>query len=237
MNDDLTWMSYRSDDRMVMFDARFETQRPPGMDHLYLIEAPMTSAGTYGYGDEAEVARFEPLEDALNGAAEEADMASVGRRRGFGTWELAWYGPEGQGRVFAKPLRAAPAARLSERADPDWDHYRSKLLPRGKDRHRAHNGLVVWRLLQAGDALDAARPIEFFIYFHRDIDRERYLRDIGSTGLDAEAIDGDRPGIRAHFTAGVDVELITDITWELHERALAGNGEFDGWGCSPVLST
>ncbi len=237
MNGEHTWMSYRSDDRMVMFDARFESQRPPDADHLYIVEAPMASEGTYGYGDEAEVTRFEPMEDALNAAAEEAGLVTVGRRRGFGKWELAWYGPAGKGRAFSKPLRAAPAARQLERPDPDWDHYRSKLLPRGKDRHRARNGLVVWQLIQAGDALDAPRLIEFFVYFHRPIDRDRYLRDIGSTGLDADAIDGERPGIRAHFTAGIDVELITDITWELHERAAAGNGEFDGWRCQPVIST
>lgn len=229
-----TWMSYRSEERMIMVDARFSERHPSDLDHLYRLETPMASEGPYGYGDDHELSRFEPFEDALNQAAESAGMVSVGRRRGFGTWELSWYGPANLDRKLAKLLKARPEARLTVTADPDWHHYRQKLLPRGKDLHRARNGLVVWQLLQAGDGLDQPRPIEFFIYFHRTIDRDRYLRDIGSTGLDAEPIEADSPGIRAHFVAAVDVELITDITWELHERAQLSNGEFDGWGCAPV---
>lgn len=231
-----TWMSYRSDDRMIMVDARFEDAHPDELDHLYLLEAPMSSAGPYGYGDDRELARFEPFEDMVNEVAEAAGLVSVGRRRGFGAWDLAWYGRGNSDRKLVKAVKAHPRARLTVANDPRWDHYRYNLLPRGKDRHRARNGLVVWQLLTAGDALDKPRLIEFFIYFHRDIDRDRYLRDIGSTGLDAEALDGDRPGIRASFVAAVDVELITDITWELHERAQINNGEFDGWGCAPVSS-
>lgn len=229
-----TWMSYRSDDRMIMVDAQFEADHPEHLDHLYRVEVPMASSGIHGYGDDGELARFEPFEDALNETAEADGLVSVGRRRGFGTWELAWYGPTGSDRKLLKVLKRHSAARLTIDSDPGWDHYRSKLLPRGKDRHRARNGLVVWRLLNAGDHLDVPRPIEFFVYFHRDVDRDRYLRDIGSTGLDAEVLDGERPGLRAFFVAAIDVELITDITWELHERAQINNGEFDGWGCAPV---
>lgn len=231
---DETWMSYRSDDRMVMVDARYEEDHPEGLDHLYLVEAPMATAGVHGYGDDNELARFESFEDSLNDAAEESGMVAVGRRRGFGVWELAWYGPAHSERKLQKALKMQPGSRLGVADDPEWEHYRQKLLPRGKNRHRAHNGLVVWRLLTAGDSIDKPREIEFLINFHRELDRDRYLRDIGSTGLDAEAIDGDRPGVRAFFVAGVDVELITDITWELHERAQLTNGEFDGWGCAPV---
>jgi len=230
-----TWMTYRSEERMIMFDARFEHEKPPGSDHLYRIDAPMDSFGEFGYGDAAEVARFEPFEDALNNAAAGAGLVSVGRRRGFGVWELAFYGPEGAERKLSRAVKERRGARLSVSADEHWEHYSQRLLPRGKDRHRARNGLVVWQLLQAGDALDQPRPIEFFIYFHRELDRDRYLRDIGSTGLEAAKVDGDRPGIRAHFVAAVDVELITDITWELHERAETTNGDFEGWGCAPVV--
>ncbi len=229
-----TWMSYRSDDRMIMVDAQFQAQHPEHLDHLYRVEAPMASSGPHGYGDDTELQRFEPFEDALNHAADDSELVSVGRRRGFGKWELAWYGGANSDRRLLKVLKAHPAARLTIDVDPQWDHYRDKLLPRGKNLHRARNGLIVWQLLHAGDHIDLPRPIEFFVYFHRDVDRDRYLRDIGSTGLDAEPVDGERPGLRAYFVAGVDVELITDITWELHERAQLNNGEFDGWGCSPV---
>lgn len=223
---------------MIMVDARFERHRPVELDHLYLVESAMESAGAQGFGDDAEFSRFEPFEDALNAACDSAGLVSVGRRRGFGKWELAWYGPAGADRKLGKALHDLPEAHLAVSSDPNWDHYRDKLLPRGKDLHRARNGLVVWELLQVGDSLDVPRPIEFFIYFFRELDRDRYLRDIGSTGLDAEPIDdGDRPGIRAFFTAAIDVELITDITWELHERCLNTNGDFDGWGCRPVLGT
>ena len=121
--------------------------------------------------------------------------------------------------------------------DPSWEYYREKLLPRGKDLHRARNGLVVYQLIEAGDHLDQPRLIEFFVYFHRDHDRDRYLRDVTDIGLDATPIDGDRLGMKAFFTASIDVELITDITWELHERAQLVNGTFDGWGCAPVVGT
>ncbi len=231
-----TWMSYRSEDRFILVDSRFESHRPAELDHLYRLEVPMTSPGPFGHGDQAEVAAFEPLDDALHATAELAGLVAAGRRRGFGVWDLAWYGRAGAERKLAKVLRERPDARLTVTADPDWEHYRDKLLPRGKDLHRARNGIVVWQLQQAGDNLEEPRPIEFFIHFYREIDRDRYLRDIGSTGLDAEPTAGDQPGIRAYFVAAVDIELITDITWELHQRAQAGNGEFDGWGCAPVVS-
>jgi len=229
-------MSYRSEDRMIMVDARYEKWHPPGMDHVYIIKAPMATPGPHGHGDESEINRFHPLEDRLNAEAAELGMVSVGRRRGFNTWELAWYGAAGLDRKFMRALRDNPDAHLTADSDPAWQHYRDKLLPRHKDLHRARNGLAVYQLLQAGDHLDQPRPIEFFVYFHRELDRDKYLRDVGSVGLEAEAIEAEgRLGIRAHFTAAVDVELITDITWELHERAQDVNGTFDGWGCSPVL--
>lgn len=233
-----TWMSYRSDERMVMVDARFERGHPPELDHSYVVTAPMQSAGNHGYGDEAEVARFSAIEEMLDAEAGELGLVLAGRRRGFGTWEVFWYGPPGADRKFFRALKDHPEADLAMQLDVDWQLYRDKLLPRGKDLHRARNGLVVYQLVEAGDALDLPRLIEFFVKFHRDIDRDRFLRDVTSIGLDAEAYqDGDRPGVRAYFTAAVDVELITDITWELHERARDANGTFDGWGCAPVLGT
>ena len=220
-----------------MFDARFEKWHPPGLDHAYVVTAPMESPGAQQYGDESEVARFQPFEDQLNAEAASLEMITVGRRRGFGQWELIWYGPPGLDRKFIRTLKDHPEAHLQMVPDPEWQHYRDKLLPRGKDLHRARNGLVVSQLIQAGDHLDQARVIEFFVYFHRDVDRDRYLRDVTSIGLDAEPIDGERIGVRAHFKAAIDVELITDITWELHERAQLMNGDFDGWGCAPVVGT
>lgn len=223
---------------MVMVDARFESERSVEADHLYLVESPMARPGTYGYGDDSEVARFEPVEDALNRAAEDAGLVSVGRRRGFGKWELAWYGPSGAERALHKVMRKVAGAHLSVSLDPEWSHYHDRLLPRGKDRHRARNGLIVYQLVQAGDSLDIPRLIEFFVYFHREIDRDRYVRDVRSIGLEVAAIDDDgRPGVRAYFIAAVDIELLTDITWELHERATLMNGQFDGWGCSPVIGS
>ena len=230
------WMSYRSEDRFILVDPQFESRHPGELDHLYRLEVPMASPGPLGHGDEAEAAAFEPLDDALSSAAEAAGLVAAGRRRGFGVWDVAWYGKAGAEKHLVKVLKERPDAHLRVSADPDWEHYRNKLLPRGKELHRARNGLVVWQLMKAGDNLEARRQIEFFLHFHREIDRDRYLRDIGSTGLDAEPVDGEPPGIRAFFVAGVDVELITDITWELHERAQLGNGEFDGWGCAPVVT-
>ncbi len=221
---------------MIMVDARYEKRHPADMDHVYIVKAPMTSPGPHGHGDEAEVSRFHPFEDRLNEEADELGMVSVGRRRGFNTWELAWYGPPGLDRKFHRALRDNPDAHLTTDEDPNWRHYRDKLLPRHKDLHRARNGLVVYQLLQAGDHLDQPRLIEFFVYFHRELDRDRYLREVASIGLDAEAIETEgKLGVRAYFTAAIDIELITDITWELHERAQEVNGTFDGWGCAPVV--
>ena len=230
-------MSYRSDDRMIMVDARYEKWHPPGLDCVYIVKAPMVTPGPQGHGDEAEVNRFHPFEEQLNSEATQLGMVSVGRRRGFNTWELAWYGPDALERKFLRALKDNPEAHLEAHSDPDWRHYRDKLLPRHKDLHRARNGLVVYQLLQAGDHLDQAREIDFFVYFHRELDRDRYLRDVTTIGLDGVAIDQDgRPGVKAYFTAAIDVELITDITWELHERAELLNGDFDGWGCTPVTT-
>jgi hypothetical protein len=229
-------MSYRSEDRFILVDPHYESRHPEELDHLYRLEVPMAHPGPLGHGDEAEAAVFDPLDESLNAAAEGSGLVAVGRRRGFGVWDLAWYGPAGAEKHLIKVLKERPDAHLRVSADPDWEHYRNKLLPRGKELHRARNRLAVGQLLQAGDNLSAPRPIEFFVHFHREVDRDRYLRDVGSTGLDAESIEGDSPGVRAFFVAGVDVELITDITWELHERAQLANGEFDGWRCPPVVS-
>ena len=231
-----TWMSYRSEDRFILVDPQFESRHPEELDHLYRLEVPMESPGPLGHGDDAETSRFEPFDDALSAAAGASGLVAAGRRRGFGVWDLAWYGPAGAEKRLVKFLKEHPDAHLAVTADPGWEHYRNKLLPRGKELHRARNGLVVWQLLKAGDVLERPRTIEFFVHFHRENDRDRYLRDIGSTGLDSEPTAGELPGIRAFFVAAVDVELITDITWELHQRAQLGNGDFDGWGCAPVVA-
>jgi hypothetical protein len=231
-----TWVSYRSEDRLILVDPRFESRHPAELDHLYRLEIPMASPGPLGHGDQVELAAFEAFDDSVHRAADVAGLVAVGRRRGFGVWDLAWYGAAGTEKKLVKVLKDRPDAHLTVAADPDWDHYRKKLLPRGRDLHRARNGLIVWQLQQTGDDLTQPRLIDFFVHFHRQVDRDRYLRDIGSTGLDAEATAGDLPGIRAYFVAAVDIELITDITWELHQRARVGNGDFDGWGCTPVVA-
>jgi hypothetical protein len=231
-----TWVSYRSEDRFILVDPQYESRHPEELDHLYRLEVPMASPGPLGLGDEAEEATFEPIDSALGAAGGAAGLIAVGRRRGFGVWDLAWYGTPGAEKHLAKVLKDRPDAHLRVTADPEWAHYRNKLLPRGKELHRARNGLVLRQLLQAGDNLDAPREIEFLVQFHRDVDRDRYLRDVESTGLDAEPTEGELPGVRAFFVAGVDIELITDITWELHERAQLTNGEFEGWGCAPVVT-
>lgn len=231
-----TWMSYRSEDRFILVDPHYESRHPEDLDHLYRLEVPMESPGPLGQGDTAEVAAFEPLDEAVNAAAAAAGLVAVGRRRGFGVWDLAWYGPAGADKHLTKALKDRPDAHLTVSADSGWEHYRNKLLPRGKELHRARNGLVIRQLQQAGDDLEAPRQIDFFVHFHREVDRDRYLRDVGSTGLDAEPTAGEHPGVRAFFVAAIDPELITDITWELHERAQLGNGEFDGWRCAPVVS-
>ena len=51
---------------MIVFDARYEKWHPEGLDHCYIVSAPMVSPGMHQYGDEAEVARFQVFEDALN---------------------------------------------------------------------------------------------------------------------------------------------------------------------------
>ncbi|MBI3139294.1 MAG: DUF695 domain-containing protein [Sphingobacteriales bacterium] len=125
-----------------------------------------------------------------------------------------------------------PAFLVKE--DRPWDAYLRFLYPNETTREYMSNQKVVMQLQKAGDKLDQPRPVEHWLYFKTETDRECFIYTAVSKKFKVESKETITTHsfpykVRVSRTDRVDLRSINTLTGWLKEEAGKCKGEYDGW--------
>lgn len=123
---------------------------------------------------------------------------------------------------------------INIREEKDWKSYLSFLYPNDATLEFMQNQKVVTALLKGGDKLTIARPVDHWLYFKSEMDRNCFItyatqKKFKIAGKE-KTTDIKMP-YKLHLlrTDKVDVASISKVTVELRKQAKKCNGEYDGW--------
>jgi len=145
------------------------------------------------------------------------------------------------GRVMADFPDYTYECRLQE--DPEWRNYLDFLYPEPVQLQSMQNRRVVYQLMQHGDQLTAPRPVEHWIHFKTQQDREAYWNRVNAMGFELLEMstagedddDEDEAALEypysLHITRDdkVDYDSIDECVLPLWGLASEYNGNYDGW--------
>lgn len=175
------------------------------------------------------------LEDIVSAIAGAEGGVFVGRVISAGACRYTAYLP-------AEPLRPVVLPRddfdpvLSIERDPMWTYVRGALAPDERQRHVIGDLGVVQALVQHGDSLDPARPVDHTGLF---ADRARAELAAGELRLDGftAGVSPDRDGgfvLEAIRVDSVAPPRLHELTWAVYEVVRRHGGVYDGWNCEVV---
>jgi len=149
--------------------------------------------------------------------------------------------------TFARVMADYPdykyECRLQE--DPEWENYLKFMYPEPVQLQSMQNRRVVYQLMQHGDQLTVPRPVEHWINFKTQYDREAYWNRVNAMGFellemstveaDDESEEEDENALEypysLHITRDdkVDYDSIDECVLPLWGLAEEHNGNYDGW--------
>ncbi|HEY0251026.1 MAG TPA: DUF695 domain-containing protein [Kofleriaceae bacterium] len=222
----------------IFLNMWFATHAPyGGADTLYWVAITMRDPGDHGMGTAEEADQLFPVEDTIADRATAAGLTYVGRLRNRGTWQLTFYGrPEHEAPIVAIVSAVGLGGRAVEVdsiANPDWDYYRTFLLP-DRERHRwMVDRAVVDALANAGDPLAASRRVDHWCYFAKAADRDAFVDEANGERFELQGLSDDAMhGAQIHRVDSVELESIHETVMSLVELAAKHHGEYDGWETS-----
>jgi len=129
---------------------------------------------------------------------------------------------------FAR-LRAMLSLPARSRADREADRLRRQM-----DIERSKNERVADTLIEHGDALAEARPVQHWAYFPTAEARAQFIAFIGRrfSGIDSHTnpmSEGREHAVTFWHTGVPDSDSMTEITGMLSLAAESCGGEYDGW--------
>jgi regulator of RNase E activity RraB len=206
---------------------------------LLWVSIRMKHPGEHGMGVAEEARAFGPIEDALATPIENGLGAQhPGRIRSKGEWRLYYYARSSAGfkEAVDAVMKGHPTRQytIGEKADPDWELYRTVLFPDQERMAWIMDLRVVQQLQENGDPLTEARRVDHWIYFPDAAARDRFAPAARAAGFAVESADHvqngkTQPGIRIHRKDFVDIDRIHTVVMELKALAQKHGGEYDGW--------
>lgn len=122
--------------------------------------------------------------------------------------------------------------------DDKWDQYFQFMYPNPAQYQSIQNRRVIDNLEERGDPLSKERPVDHWIFFKTETDKQKFLLDISDEGFSIVTDDhdkslGEKP-YRLHISRvdKVDYESVDNYVLHLWELAEQCNGEYDGWETS-----
>jgi hypothetical protein len=120
------------------------------------------------------------------------------------------------------------------KADPGWDAYLTFLYPNEETMEYIENEKVIMHLTKEGDDLSKSRPVDHWLYFKTQADRESFLKYALQEKYKIESKEyiEKRPlhyQLHLSRTDKVDIVSISSITIKLRRKAKELNGAYDGW--------
>jgi uncharacterized protein (TIGR01619 family) len=143
-------------------------------------------------------------------------------------------------KTIATAMKAFPTYKFDVvlRDDQKWEEYINFLYPHPGQYQSILNRRVVYSLEQRGDHLTKARPVDHWIYFKTEADKEKFLSDTQDDGFtivdnDYNVEFGEAPyRLRISRIDKVDFDSVDDYALRLWSLAQECNGVYDGWETS-----
>jgi regulator of RNase E activity RraB len=120
------------------------------------------------------------------------------------------------------------AYRALEADDPLWAIYTNYLYPDEQQLAFANDMKALQVLLDAGDDLAKARPIEHTVFFDDAAKRETFARAMANQGYQV-AVDEAENAVRCAKLETIDPFKITEMRIALTALAEEFGGEYSGW--------
>lgn len=124
---------------------------------------------------------------------------------------------------------------INIKEDKNWTTYLNFLYPNEATMEFMQNQKVISALQKGGDKLVKARPVDHWLYFKTEADRNCFITYATKQQFKIVAEEKTANLIKAPFklhlsrTDKVDAASISRITLELKKQANQCNGEYDGW--------
>ncbi len=226
----------------IFLDLSLRQQAPiASLPHMAYIRLHMLSPRDDGLSSSSEAQQLGKFEDVLQAAlCAEASALFVGRCTSNGYRDLYFYIGDAKNWTGCVEQAMRPHGdylyEADTRTEPDWCTYLDFLYPSEINLQRMGNRSVCFSLQEQGDALTEARDIRHWIYLPTEAARADLIAHAVAEGFEVREISmatGNLPfGL---CLSRVDVprfENIDAITLPLFEKAIALDGEYDGWETS-----
>jgi len=125
-----------------------------------------------------------------------------------------------------------PSIAIKE--DKAWAAYLDFLYPNEESYEFMQNQKMVMALQKGGDKLLKKRPVDHWLYFKNEVDRNCFISYATKQGYKVvakEKVAFPKTPFKLHLsrTDRVDAASISKITIEMKKQAKKCNGEYDGW--------
>lgn len=232
---------------VILVDIGVSKSAPlPQLPSLGWLWVHQNNPDEQGFPSDDENDALNDLEDLLTDSLNPTETRYVGRVTTDGRREFYFYTSN-----FARFRDLATSAmktkpeygfEVDQADDAEWRHYQDVLYPSPEDFQQIRNQHIINQLEMAGDSLEEPRPVDHYVNFQSDQDRERFIT--AARALNYEAVSRPDRGADTEFpfavgllrVDSVDPETVDRITFELWELAGQHNGEYEGWGAGVVKS-
>ena len=224
----------------IITDLALQNTAPvAGKEVLIAFTLVMQSPRVDGLSSSSEADRLNEIDETISEPLRQKHGAVyAGRLNHAGKLTLYFYVPRNSGakRAIEAAMAAYPDYRFHIEAneEPGWETYLGFLYPKPDKLRSIRNGMVVDRLIEAGDTLERKRPVEHWAYFPDTDSLNRSIAAMIEKGFRVEGIEtadvGDKPfSVRFSRSDYVDHESIDGNTLELWRYATELGGKYDGW--------
>lgn len=231
------WSSYfarvENEPISVAVDLALRAEAPlPGKATAYTIAVTLRDPDEHGMTGSSEYRVLARIEEELAAALEARGLVEAGRVTGRGMRTFHYYGPsvDDVAGTIASVMgsHAEYAYRALEADDPLWAIYTNYLYPDEQQLAFANDMKALQVLLDAGDDLAKARPVEHTIFFDGRQKRDTFARAMANQGYRV-AIDDGENAVRCAKLETIDPFKITEMRVALTALAEEFGGEYSGW--------
>ncbi|RPD98823.1 DUF695 domain-containing protein [Aureibaculum marinum] len=178
------------------------------------------------------------IEDDISDALEKKGAIVAGALKTNGTFDLYFYTTTkiDIAKLASEVMQRHPNYRYAtdSKIDVKWSDYFDFLYPNEYEYQTILNQRVLNNLHQEGDNPNSERPIDHWINFQTEADRNSFITAVEKIGfkiLSKEKTEKNLFQLNISKISDINWNTINDSVWELITIAKDNNGFYDGWGC------
>ncbi|MBJ2172794.1 DUF695 domain-containing protein [Aureibaculum sp. A20] len=209
-------------------------------EHRVWFSVQLLDPDNNGFTTREEFPTICKIEDDISEALEKKGAIAAGALKTNGTFDVYFYTSAtiDIAEMAATVMQNHPNYRYATdtKVDTNWSDYFDFLYPAEFEYQTILNQRVLTNLDKEGDNPAIERPVDHWLYFQTEADRNAFITTIEKLGykiLSQEKIDRNINSFQLNISKVSDVNwnTINDNVWELITLTKENNGVYDGWGC------